>query len=33
MLVEAQPMFTKEIKIFSYENKLDEAMGLIGLHV
>ena len=33
MLAEAQPVFTKEIERFAYQNKLDEAMGLIGLHV
>ena len=32
MLVEAQPIFAKEIEIFAYRNKLDEYMGLIGLH-
>jgi hypothetical protein len=26
-------VFTKEIERFAYQNKLDEAMGLIGLHV
>ena len=33
MLVEAQRVFTKEIESFVYLNKIDEAMGLIGLHV
>jgi hypothetical protein len=33
MLAETQPMFTKEIEMFSYQNKLYEAMSLIGLHV
>ena len=32
MLVEARPIFTKEIERSSYRNKLDEYMGLIGLH-
>ena len=32
MLAEAQPIFAKEIEIFSYRNKLDECMGLIGIH-
>ena len=32
-LAENQPTFTKEMEKFSYRNKLDEAMGLIGLHV
>jgi hypothetical protein len=26
-------VFTKEIERFTYRNKLDESMGLIGLHV
>jgi hypothetical protein len=33
MLDEAQLVFTKEIKRFSYRNKLYEAMGPIGLRV
>jgi hypothetical protein len=33
MLVEAQLVFTKENKRLSFQNKLDESMGLIGLHV
>jgi hypothetical protein len=33
MLAKAQPMFTRKIEIFSYRNKLDEAMGFIGLYV
>jgi hypothetical protein len=33
MLVEAQPMFTKDIERVDYQNKLDEFMALIGLHV
>jgi hypothetical protein len=33
MLVGAQPVFTKEIERFTYQNKLDESLGLIGLHV
>jgi hypothetical protein len=33
MLFEAQPMLTKEIERFSYRNKLDEAVGLIIIHV
>lgn len=32
-LGENQPTFTKEMEKFAYRNKLDEAMGLIGLHV
>lgn len=32
-LVENQPTFTKEMEKFVYRNKLDEAMGLIRLHV
>ena len=32
-LGENQPTFTKEMEKFYYRNKLDEAMGLIGLHV
>lgn len=32
-LTENQPTFTKEMEKFAYQNKLDEAMGLIGLHV
>jgi hypothetical protein len=33
MLAKAQPMVTKEIERFTYQNKLDEAMGLIHFHV
>ena len=33
MLSKSQPIFTKEIEIFAYQNKLDEYMVLIGLHV
>ena len=32
MLVEAQPIFAKEIERFAYRKKLDEWMGLIGIH-
>ena len=32
MLAKAQPIFAKEIEIFAYTNKLDEYMGLIGIH-
>ena len=32
MFAEAQPIFAKEIEIFSYRNKLDECMGLIWIH-
>ena len=32
-LAENQPTFMKEMEKFAYRNKLDEAMGLIGLHV
>ena len=32
MFIESQPIFAKEIEIFSYRNKLDECMGLIGIH-
>ena len=32
-LAKNQPTFTKEMDKFAYQNKLDEAMGLIGLHV
>ena len=32
MFAEAQPIFAKEIEIFAYRNKLDEYMGLIGIH-
>ena len=31
ILVEAQPIFTKETKRFAYMNKLDGYMGLIGI--
>lgn len=33
MLVEAHPVFTKEVERFAYQNKIDESMGLIVLHV
>lgn len=33
MLSENQSIFTKQIEIFSYNNKKDEKVGLIGLHV
>ena len=33
MLDEEQPTFIMEIEKFTYRNKMDEAMGLIGLHV
>ena len=33
MLSKSQPIFTKEIEIFAYRNKLDEYMVLIGLLV
>jgi hypothetical protein len=33
ILAEAKPIFTKGIKRFSYQIKLDEAMGLTGLQV
>lgn len=32
-LAKNQPMFTKEMEKFAYRNKLDEAMGLFGIHV
>ena len=32
MFAEAQPILAKEIEIFAYRNKLDEYMGLIGIH-
>ena len=32
MFAEAQLIFAKEIEIFAYRNKLDEYMGLIGIH-
>ena len=32
IFVESQPIFAKEIERFSYRNKLDEYMGLIGIH-
>jgi hypothetical protein len=32
-LFEDPPMFTKEIEKYAYRNKLDEAMGMIDLHV
>jgi hypothetical protein len=33
MLDEYQPVFSKEIERFSYQNKLDEALGFISFHV
>jgi hypothetical protein len=33
MLVEAQVVLTKEIERFAYQNKFDESMGIISLHV
>ena len=33
MLAEEKPMFTKDIEKFSIQNKLDEEMLLIGIHV
>jgi len=32
-LAEDPPVFTKEIEKYAYLNRLDEGMGMIGLHV
>ena len=32
-LAENQPTFPKQMEKFAYRNKIDEAMGLIGIHV
>ena len=32
ILVKAQPIFAKETERFAYRNKLDEWIGLIGIH-